>query len=245
MESLPFGLLLKQSDGTSIDEVQSMQSICVADIPAPKVISYGEHSSTPWAPVSILMTRLPGCELADIYPDLDQEQQDSLAMELKTIFETIRSWPNSWGDRICSISGESIRSIRVPNHRIGPCESEDEYHDYLIGAASSHSFGSREEFERSMAAARQTQTLQHPIVFTHGDLANHNILVHDGHVSGIIDWESAGWYPNYWEFTTPLCWASDKYGWRSLLFRLGGDRYLEELECELAIRELTVDSWIF
>lgn len=48
-------------------------------------------------------------------------------------------------------------------------------------------------------------------VFTHGDLQSKNILVSrigtkdDGSGSGefkitIIDWEIAGWYPDYWEF---------------------------------------------
>lgn len=37
-----------------------------------------------------------------------------------------------------------------------------------------------------------------PHVFSHGDLVPENILVHDGHISGIIDWEYAGWYPYFW-----------------------------------------------
>ena len=27
-----------------------------------------------------------------------------------------------------------------------------------------------------------------------------NIIIKDGHLSGIVDWEMAGWYPAYWEF---------------------------------------------
>lgn len=43
----------------------------------------------------------------------------------------------------------------------------------------------------------------HAITFTHGDLHFSNILVGgDGHISGIIDWEFAGWYPVYWEYTS-------------------------------------------
>ncbi|KAF9062652.1 kinase-like domain-containing protein [Rhodocollybia butyracea] len=37
-----------------------------------------------------------------------------------------------------------------------------------------------------------------PHIFSHGDLVPENILVHDGHISGIIDWEYAGWYPYFW-----------------------------------------------
>nr|ODN98754.1 hypothetical protein L204_02718 [Cryptococcus depauperatus CBS 7855] len=37
------------------------------------------------------------------------------------------------------------------------------------------------------------------LVVTHGDLLPCNILVHNDHLSGIIDWEWAGIYPSCWE----------------------------------------------
>jgi thiamine kinase-like enzyme len=52
----------------------------------------------------------------------------------------------------------------------------------------------------------------HHIVFTHGDLQLRNIMVKDGNVSGIIDWELSGWYPEYWEFSKALYlwkWQND------------------------------------
>ncbi|KEZ43895.1 hypothetical protein SAPIO_CDS4070 [Scedosporium apiospermum] len=44
----------------------------------------------------------------------------------------------------------------------------------------------------------------HEIVFSHGDLAFHNILVRDGHIAAILDWEYAGWYPEHWDFCQSL-----------------------------------------
>lgn len=41
-----------------------------------------------------------------------------------------------------------------------------------------------------------------PLVFTHGDLSRLNILARGDDIVGIIDWETAGWYPSYWEYTT-------------------------------------------
>lgn len=40
----------------------------------------------------------------------------------------------------------------------------------------------------------------HPIVFTHGDLAPRNIMVNDGRIAAIVDWETAGWLPASWEY---------------------------------------------
>lgn len=49
-------------------------------------------------------------------------------------------------------------------------------------------------------AARQDGHWPAP-VFTHGDLNPFNVFVRDGLVVGILDWEFAGWYPAYWEYT--------------------------------------------
>jgi len=37
---------------------------------------------------------------------------------------------------------------------------------------------------------------------THGDFNSLNVLVKDDNIVGIIDWEMAGWYPDYWESTS-------------------------------------------
>jgi hypothetical protein len=60
---LPFRLLLKWSDGTRIEEVVTTRATYDVGIPVPRIISYGAHPRHPHAPLSILMTRLPGTEL--------------------------------------------------------------------------------------------------------------------------------------------------------------------------------------
>ncbi|ORY72003.1 uncharacterized protein BCR38DRAFT_462955 [Pseudomassariella vexata] len=46
-------------------------------------------------------------------------------------------------------------------------------------------------------------------VFTHGDLSILNILVRANDVVSIIDWETEGWFPYYWEYT--CAWNVNKY----------------------------------
>jgi thiamine kinase-like enzyme len=49
------------------------------------------------------------------------------------------------------------------------------------------------------------QARRHRIVFTHSDLVSRNILVDsNGQLQAILDWERAGWFPEYWEYTTSL-----------------------------------------
>lgn len=38
-------------------------------------------------------------------------------------------------------------------------------------------------------------------VFTHGNLRKSNILVNGNDIVGIVDWEIAGWFPSYREYT--------------------------------------------
>ncbi|EIW56353.1 uncharacterized protein TRAVEDRAFT_87954, partial [Trametes versicolor FP-101664 SS1] len=36
-------------------------------------------------------------------------------------------------------------------------------------------------------------------MFSHGDLTPWNIMVHNGRISGVVDWAEAGWYPYFWD----------------------------------------------
>lgn len=242
---LPFGLILKWSDGTRIEEVITMQVARSAGLPVPRVICYGEHPDTPHAPVSILMTRLPGRELGQAYESLCDDDRGSILEELKGYLDTIRRWKNPWGeDRICSLMGTAIRSVRVPNHRIGPFEKEEELNDYLIEPAWEGGFSSKSAYNDALDRAMMMKKLQpHRILFTHGDLKHHNILVQDGRITGFLDWESAGWYPSYWEYTTALRMTREDFWWYDFVIRLGGDAYLKELDCERALTSLTSSSY--
>lgn len=53
------------------------------------------------------------------------------------------------------------------------------------------------------------------VVFTHGDLTLGNIILSDSHkIEGIIDWEQAGWYPEYWEYCKLLYGVEYNHEWR-------------------------------
>ncbi|OJD18821.1 hypothetical protein AJ78_01153 [Emergomyces pasteurianus Ep9510] len=139
---------------------------------------------TPHAPVSILMTRIPGDELGRVYKTLSDTERDSIQLQLKSYLEAIRRW-------------KTIRSVRVPNHLVGPFESEQEFNEYLQSTAGSGGFSSETEYNNTLDRARKMDSMPHRTVFTHGDLKHHNILVQNEQITGFLDWESAGWYPEY------------------------------------------------
>lgn len=225
-------------------EVLAMQVARAAGFPVPKVICYGDHPDTPHAPVSILMTRLPGEELGQMYETLSSEDKKSVLKELKSYLEAMREWTHPWGGRrICSLLGTSIRSVRIPNHFAGPFESEEEFNEYLIRPSWSGGFSSESAYNDALSLAKGMDKMSHPIVFTHGDLKPHNIHVKGPRVTGFLDWESAGWYPDYWDFTTALRFAREDFWWYHFVIDLGGGAYLAELECERALTSLTSASY--
>ncbi|KAL4794363.1 hypothetical protein BDV19DRAFT_390201 [Aspergillus venezuelensis] len=57
-----------------------------------------------------------------------------------------------------------------------------------------------------------------PYTFTHGDLTDVNITVENGSLSGIIDWESAAYFPVWWEYAkTSILNSEEDYEWKVLL----------------------------
>lgn len=127
-----------------------------AGLPVPRVICYGEHPDSPHAPVSILMTRIPGDELGRVYEALSESERNSIQQQLKCYLEAMRRWKNPWGgDRVCSLLGTAVRSIRIPNHLAGPFESEDEFNEYLLRPAWSGGFPSEIEYSSALDRAKK------------------------------------------------------------------------------------------
>ncbi len=253
---LPFGLLLKRSDGTRFEEVQAMRLARAAGFPVPKVICYGENPKDQRAPVSILMTRLPGDILGDLYECMTEKEKFQVLSEMKNYLDIMRSWSNPWGtNRICSVSNSSIRSVRAPGHLFGPYDDQKDFQKYLIGPSGAAKDLAKyetdlvlakklhDDYDMNMALARKLQDKTYRVVFTHGDLMHHNILVKDGHVTGFIDWEAAGWYPEYWEFTTAWMYQPRDSWWWQFVHDLGGGKYMEEMENDRALMDVTSDAW--
>lgn len=72
--------------------------------------------------------------------------------------------------------------------------------------------------ERARQQLRERMPTAAPYTFTHGDLTNVNIMVKDGNLAGILDWEASGYFPVWWESTCAgIGLGQDDQEWKSLL----------------------------
>ncbi|CAG8092193.1 unnamed protein product [Penicillium salamii] len=115
-----------------------------------------------------------------------------LSKDLRNILTQLRRIPNQTSHAFGNTHSGPLNDHRLLSGTRGPFDLISEFNAYLI-----HMCVSDETKEKiSKIHARQYRSL-----FTHADLHPSNIIIDHGRLSGIVDWESSGFYPEYWEFT--------------------------------------------
>ncbi|OOF91642.1 hypothetical protein ASPCADRAFT_9566 [Aspergillus carbonarius ITEM 5010] len=182
-------------------------------IPVPTVIgSWKENRRT-----FILMKRIPGEALREAWPKLSLKEKESIAKETADYISQLRGLQHQ---KIQGIGGRPIYSNLLfpykrndnpfPPH--GPFASDDElWADMGLGIKNTFPKTMNEDLRRVMPPAK-------PYTFTHCNLAIENIMVQDGKVTGILDWECSGYYPVWWEYVcTSAATSQEDQEWKALL----------------------------
>ena len=234
VQRMPFGLFLKYpgDPGLCRNEFHTLQMIRkYTCIPAPRPLDIAVVASSGYLfrqKEYLLMTQMPGRQATDCYEELSDDEMTTFVQEMQAIVSQIRSIPKLVGDgyAICDSLGGPIRDHRIRDATpFGPFANEDGFNALLRNPDDSSRKG-------------------HEAVFTHADLNFRNILIdeasnEDGtigwNVTGIVDWETAGFYPEYWEYTKML-FESFRYEERlkiqiHRIFGAFGD-YSKEVEVE-------------
>ncbi|KAB8203290.1 hypothetical protein BDV34DRAFT_227549 [Aspergillus parasiticus] len=150
--------------------------------------------------------------------------REQLSKDLKSFLSQLRCIPNQTSYCFGNSHGGPLNDHRFPSGTGGPFHRISEFNTLLV-----HSYV-RKETKDKIAAVHA-----HPYrsVFTHADLHPSNILIDRGRLSGIVDWECAGFYPKYWEFTK-LMYCAERFPEIQDIIRdaFAGGSYKEELEAE-------------
>jgi len=149
--------------------------------------------------------------------------------QLQEYLEQLRALTPPEPGRVQAVDGTGCLDDRLHPGEWGPFDSIDTFnaffhHDIVRQRPA--------DYPHAQDSLAKVQGRNWRTVFTHGDLGPHNILWKDGRIVGIIDWECAGWFPEYWEYTRSYfgCGFFLPSWWE--MFQEFTDQYPEELEVE-------------
>ena len=178
---------------------------------------------------SLLMTTVPGIPGDMVSYRLTYEERGQLAKDLGQWISQYRRIRNPHQHLICDTVGGPITDHRLDDIPLGPYDSETAFLDYLTDGLENH---------KNQAPLSLLYEKQHDICFTHSDLHLSNLLIQEGRLSGIVDWENAGFKPEYWEYTrASWVYMGDERHQREFALAFEKD-YAEELQAEKLLWEL-------
>ena len=200
-----FSLVTKYGFGVQPAEAEAMRLISnYTSVPAPEV--YHTDFSTEDNGF-IEMSLIQGSPLEGIWNTLNEKAKESICRQTWDLISEIQSVPPQYeGIFQCAADGSPSRDPLLEDLQSPPrpLTSDSELRDRIYERYV-HFGGSRYEHELPSMLPKSNQS-----VFTHGDIAPRNIMVENGNITGIIDWEHAGWYPDYWEYAQimrPAFWG--------------------------------------
>ncbi|ROT38610.1 kinase-like protein [Sodiomyces alkalinus F11] len=190
---------IKTRQGGNMSEANAIHFIANhTSIPVPKIYFAFVHKGTAY----IIMRHIKGRMAASGWVLRSEESQTRILEQLRGMITELRSIPPPEGTKIGSVDGGPFFDCRLPKKFYwGPFATIREFHHALSDNSPWHADCTNFPDLGELFAFYQ-QAEESRLVLTHGDLSSLNILVDGDSVVGIVDWETAGWFPPYWEYTT-------------------------------------------
>ncbi len=174
---------------------------------------------------NIGMSFVPGSTLQSIWDGLDECNKERVCLEIWTMITQWQQIPRP--PRLahlyqCLADGSPATTDPLLQDLEDPPRTfcTDEAVRVRIHQRYLHYYGERYA-DKLLSMLPQSKV---PL-FTHGNVAPRNILVdEDCRITGIVDWELAGWYPEYWEYANIMKPSRDK-DWQSWMNRTAMHRW--------------------
>lgn len=159
--------------------------------------------------------------------------------QLKGYMGQLRALPPPAEGIVASVTGGPLLDNGRMGETFGPFSSHDDFHRFLRAEFSLEDFSM---FQVKMDDIMVVHRRRYLTKFTHGDFAPRNILVtEDGTVVAIVDWETAGWYPEYWEFTKAR-YTLEHMDWTPVIGEMTGT-YEQEFQAEAELWARVYLGW--
>ncbi|KAK4157591.1 kinase-like domain-containing protein [Chaetomidium leptoderma] len=235
VQRLPFGLYLKRKN---LDWHQSL----VNEYGALELVRHHTHVTAPrpldlvsGADDSYLLTSaVSGYHIGLCIDIMSDAELADVARDLQASLVEIRSIP-----KIVAPTFEITNAVggACYDHRISAGAVYDEARGDFFGP-----FENEDDFNNILRCGALPEVVHrggHRVVFTHGDLNMRNIMVKDGKLSGIVDWENSGWYPEHWDYTKAHFITKRHWRWLRMVDKVSEElgSYEDELATERKLWE--------
>ncbi|RMZ77658.1 hypothetical protein DV738_g4251, partial [Chaetothyriales sp. CBS 135597] len=185
----------------------------------------------------IVMERLPGTCASQVVKDWSQDQKETFSRDLADCLHQLRTLQPPSPRFIGSAASKGqLIDDRLSLNPCGPFNSIADFHTYLrFGRPLDHWVGVDD-----VTKVHTRPENNYTPTFSHSDLCPKNILVApDGHITGVVDWEYAGWYPDYWEYTKMRRYEDAAPHWKNFYDAVEQQpaikKYPDEMACEAVI----------
>jgi aminoglycoside phosphotransferase (APT) family kinase protein len=218
--------VVKTGDCVRLAEAAAMKLVREkTSIPVPEV--HNAYIDSASGHVRIVMEFIEGDSLEDMWDQYNANEKDQIIQQLHDMFAQLR---NVKGTFIGSVDKSACEDPIFDEDlgAYGPYEDEASFNQGIITALKNTSPSGWTNTVCALIGALGA----HDIVLTHGDIAPRNIIVRDGNIVAVLDWELAGFYPEYWDYVKALYRPAWEEGW----IKEGAvDRVLKPWLVELAV----------
>ncbi len=180
--SLGSNLILKERPSSlpNFEAVNIRFLRTMATIPIPDIV---EEWSEADGRYFIITKRIRGQPLSTAWASMSPADRDRVAEQTAGFLEQLRGLHSP---RMQSLDGAPVFSAFLFmddfGHPHGPLSTDDELWEEMATSLGGLSEKARQRLRKRMPPGT-------PYTFTHGDLTNVNIMVEDGNLAGILDWE--------------------------------------------------------
>ncbi|KAI1374868.1 kinase-like domain-containing protein [Hypoxylon crocopeplum] len=191
---------IKSTKFTTLAEANTIQFISRnTSIPVPDIYCAFEHAGRTY----IVMEKIIGQNLWYGWFQRSEASKRRILEQLRAIAVQLHGLKPPQDIGVANVNGGPIYDQRLPNKSCwGPFKSIQDFHRELRNGVETEHLRDQ-QFAAELRELISFHNQPWPTsVFTHGDLSSLNIIARGDEIVGIVDWETAGWMPPYWEYTS-------------------------------------------
>ena len=235
-----YGVNIRENEGYALLLLENYPSI-----PSPQLYAMWRDGDV----LYLVMELIPGQDLRTLWGTLSENEKLCICSQLRQAVTRLRSIPSPGG--FGSVIGGPLPHLFFGTYTgdpriMGPFRTSNDLHAGLaLHTQNQQARNTWHGWHADWLARHLPETLKdQPSTFTHGDLIKQNVMIQvqpgaDGQtdrqvlLTGLVDWEMAGWYPQYWEYANLFIYAHWEDDWE-----VKAESFLDPYPCEAALLKL-------